>query len=114
MIEALLEVADPAGLVLGAHETQIRETLHDPAADEIDDRVGDGGVGQRVALQMAARRAPVLGHAALEAGSGEDVHGERHAEFLGSGPERIEVGVAVRLGGVNVGGNGETAHAELR
>ena len=92
---------------------QIRETLHDSAADEIDDRVGNGRVGQCVALQVAAGRAPVLGHAALEAGPGEDVHGERHAEFLGTGPEGVEVGVAVRLGRVDVGGDGEAAYAEL-
>ena len=89
VVKALQEVADPAGLPLGADELEAGMAVRDATADELHDRVGDRGECECIAGDAGERRAPVLGQAHIEGASAEDVHRDRETDLLGSGPERL-------------------------
>ena len=111
VIEPLEKMGHPAGLELGHDEFESRESLYDAAADQVDHRVDHGGVGERVPLNRAGRRAPMRRETAIPRRTGEDVHGQRHPEVLRGSPEPVVIRMVVGLVDRRVSWNGEASYS---
>src|SRR5437867_2084018 len=97
MVEALQNMAEPAGFKFSADKFEMGMAGGDATADELPDRGHDATMGHGVADDARARATPVRRQAHIRRTAAENVHGDGNPGLFRHTPEGLIIRVVIWL-----------------